>query len=201
MSINYYFGAVGRYGLLGIALAGRFFFHRIASLTEMEMKLTGERTRAGLEVARQLGRKGGFKRKMTDSKIESTKKIAGQRRAAARRGQEAGRVRAHSAPLDPCVLAPLQCFKFRILKRPLFHSFRPGFITSLLDGGAMPHLVASIVGHEAELITDKAYWNTNDAAKRKPTVDVFSLSAEILALLPAVEGVTFVAPPGQRVGR
>ncbi|MGF1546839.1 MAG: helix-turn-helix domain-containing protein, partial [Thiotrichales bacterium] len=37
--------------------------------------LTVERTRAGLEVARQLGRKGGRKRQMTDSKIESAKKL------------------------------------------------------------------------------------------------------------------------------
>ncbi len=34
-----------------------------------------ERTRAGLEVARQLGRKGGRKPKMTGSKIESAKKL------------------------------------------------------------------------------------------------------------------------------
>ena len=37
-------------------------------------ELTVERTRAGLEVAKQLGRKGGRKPKMTDSKIESAKK-------------------------------------------------------------------------------------------------------------------------------
>jgi len=41
----------------------------------MERDLTVERTRAGLEIARQLGRKGGRKRKMTDSKIESAKKL------------------------------------------------------------------------------------------------------------------------------
>ena len=34
-----------------------------------------ERTRAGLDVARQLGRKGGRKPKMTDSKIASAKKL------------------------------------------------------------------------------------------------------------------------------
>jgi DNA invertase Pin-like site-specific DNA recombinase len=34
-----------------------------------------ERTRAGLEVARKLGRKGGRKRQMTDSKIKSAKKL------------------------------------------------------------------------------------------------------------------------------
>ena len=55
--------------------SGRFFFHVMGSLAEMERELTVERTRAGLEVARQLGRKGGRKRQMTDSKIESAKKL------------------------------------------------------------------------------------------------------------------------------
>jgi len=55
--------------------SGRFFFHVMASLAEMERELTVERTRAGLEVARQLGRKGGRKRQMTDSKIASAKKL------------------------------------------------------------------------------------------------------------------------------
>ena len=53
------------------APSGRFF----SSLAEMERELTVERTRAGLEVAKQLGRKGGRKPKMTDSKIESAKKL------------------------------------------------------------------------------------------------------------------------------
>jgi len=43
----------------------------MASLAEMERELTVERTRAGLEVARQFGRKP----KMTDSNIESAKKL------------------------------------------------------------------------------------------------------------------------------
>ena len=55
--------------------SGRFFFHVMASLAEMERELIVERTRAGLDVARQLGRKGGRKRKMTDSKIESARKL------------------------------------------------------------------------------------------------------------------------------
>jgi len=55
--------------------SGRFFFHVMASLAQMERELTIECTRAGLEVARQLGRKGGRKRLMTDSKIESAKKL------------------------------------------------------------------------------------------------------------------------------
>jgi DNA invertase Pin-like site-specific DNA recombinase len=57
------------------APSGRFFFHVMASLAEMERELTIERTRAGLEVARKLGRKGGRKRQMTDSKIKSAKKL------------------------------------------------------------------------------------------------------------------------------
>jgi DNA invertase Pin-like site-specific DNA recombinase len=47
----------------------------MASLAEMERELTIERTRAGLEVARKLGRKGGRKRQMTDNKIKSAKKL------------------------------------------------------------------------------------------------------------------------------
>ena len=55
--------------------SGRFFFHVMASLAEMERELIVERTRAGLDVARQLGRKGGRKPKMTESKIKSAKKL------------------------------------------------------------------------------------------------------------------------------
>jgi DNA invertase Pin-like site-specific DNA recombinase len=55
--------------------SGRFFFHVMASLAEMERELTIERTRMGLEAARRLGRKGGRKRQMTTSKIESAKKL------------------------------------------------------------------------------------------------------------------------------
>lgn len=55
--------------------AGRFFFHVMASLAEMERELIMERTRAGLDAAKQLGRKGGRKPKMTSSKIESAKKL------------------------------------------------------------------------------------------------------------------------------
>ena len=51
--------------------SGRFFFHVMASLAEMERELIVERIRAGLEVARQLGRK----RRMTDSKIKAGKKL------------------------------------------------------------------------------------------------------------------------------
>lgn len=55
--------------------SGRFFFHVMASLAQMERELIAERTKAGLEAARLLGRKGGRKRKMSESKVESAKKL------------------------------------------------------------------------------------------------------------------------------
>ena len=55
--------------------SGRFLFHVMASLAEMERELLPERTNAGLEAARKRGRVGGRKRAMTDSKIESAKRL------------------------------------------------------------------------------------------------------------------------------
>lgn len=55
--------------------SGRFFFHVMASLAEMERDLAIERTRAGLEAARRLGRIGGRRPKMTSPKLESAKKL------------------------------------------------------------------------------------------------------------------------------
>ena len=58
--------------------AGRFFFHIMASLAQMERELIIERTRAGLSAAKLQGRKSGRKRQMTDSKLESAKKLLKQ---------------------------------------------------------------------------------------------------------------------------
>lgn len=55
--------------------AGRFFFHIMASLAQMERELIVERTRAGLAAARKLGRIGGRKRRMTDSKIKAARRL------------------------------------------------------------------------------------------------------------------------------
>jgi DNA invertase Pin-like site-specific DNA recombinase len=55
--------------------SGRFFFHVMASLAQMERELMIERTRAGLNAARAIGRVGGRKRKMTDSKLTSAKQL------------------------------------------------------------------------------------------------------------------------------
>ncbi len=55
--------------------SGRFFFHVMASLAEMERELTIERTKAGLVAARKQGRTGGRPRHITDTKIESARKL------------------------------------------------------------------------------------------------------------------------------
>jgi DNA invertase Pin-like site-specific DNA recombinase len=55
--------------------AGRFFFHIMASLAQMERELLAERTRAGLAAARRRGRVGGRKRRMTPGKVASARKL------------------------------------------------------------------------------------------------------------------------------
>jgi DNA invertase Pin-like site-specific DNA recombinase len=55
--------------------AGRFFFHVMASLAQMERELIAERTKAGLEAARKRGRVGGRKRRMTPGKVESARQL------------------------------------------------------------------------------------------------------------------------------
>jgi len=55
--------------------AGRFFFHVMASMAQMERELLAERTRAGLDAARRRGRLGGRKRRMTPGKVESARKL------------------------------------------------------------------------------------------------------------------------------
>lgn len=55
--------------------AGRFFFHVMASLAQMEHELLRERTQAGLQAARAQDRLGGRKRAMTESKLESARKL------------------------------------------------------------------------------------------------------------------------------
>ncbi|CAG0901290.1 unnamed protein product [Cyprideis torosa] len=55
--------------------AGRFFFHVMASLAQMERELIAERTKAGLAAARARGRHPGRKRVMTDQKLKTAKKL------------------------------------------------------------------------------------------------------------------------------
>lgn len=54
---------------------GRFFFHVMAALAQMERELIVERTRAGLDAARKRGRLGGRRPKMTDKKLQAARKL------------------------------------------------------------------------------------------------------------------------------
>lgn len=73
----------------------------------------------------------------------------------------------------------------------VFHSFRHLFITNILDIGVPPHMIAPIVGHEAELVTGKVYWDVKDARLRKPTVEKFEIHGEVRKLILNYEKVTF----------
>jgi len=53
--------------------AGRFFFHIMAALAEMERELIRERTRAGLDAAKRAGRTGGRKPLMSPAKLEAAR--------------------------------------------------------------------------------------------------------------------------------
>ncbi len=54
---------------------GRFFFHVMGALAEMERELIVERTRAGLEAARAKGRIGGRRPKLTTSEGEEAGRL------------------------------------------------------------------------------------------------------------------------------
>ncbi len=58
--------------------AGRFFFHVMASLAQIERELLIERTKAGLKATKKRGRVGGRKRLMMPSKVEAAKKLLAQ---------------------------------------------------------------------------------------------------------------------------
>ena len=63
-------------GIDTTTVAGRFFFHVMAAMAEMERELIIERTKAGLTAARARGKKGGRKRKKkNDPKVLMAKKM------------------------------------------------------------------------------------------------------------------------------
>jgi DNA invertase Pin-like site-specific DNA recombinase len=55
--------------------AGRFFFHMMAALAEMERDLTRERTMAGLAAARKRGRLGGRPPKLSPRQVDHAKRL------------------------------------------------------------------------------------------------------------------------------
>jgi DNA invertase Pin-like site-specific DNA recombinase len=59
--------------------AGRFFFHVMGALAEMERDLIRERINAGLTAARARGRNGGRRPKMTAKQIEQARKLLDDR--------------------------------------------------------------------------------------------------------------------------
>jgi DNA invertase Pin-like site-specific DNA recombinase len=58
--------------------AGRFMFHILAALAEMERELIRERTRDGLAATTRRGRSGGRKRALTDEQVNYVKQLRGQ---------------------------------------------------------------------------------------------------------------------------
>ena len=55
--------------------SGRFFFHVMSAMAQMERELIAERTKAGLEAAKAQGKVGGRKPKMTGRKIDAARKL------------------------------------------------------------------------------------------------------------------------------
>lgn len=55
--------------------AGRFFFHMMAALAEMERDLIRERTAAGLRAAKARGRLGGRRRKLTAQQVVHAERL------------------------------------------------------------------------------------------------------------------------------
>ncbi|MHC5763365.1 hypothetical protein [Nostoc sp.] len=80
--------------------SGKFSFTSWHPSAEMERELIiAERTRAGLEVARRLGRKGGRKRQMTEGKVEAAKKLLAAGVPSKEVAKNLGCVSRHSLPL------------------------------------------------------------------------------------------------------
>ena len=57
------------------SIQGKFFFHLMGSIAELERCTIIQRTQAGLEAARARGRVGGRPRLMTKGKIQSARKL------------------------------------------------------------------------------------------------------------------------------
>jgi DNA invertase Pin-like site-specific DNA recombinase len=62
-------------GIDTATVMGRFFFHMLAALAEMERELIKERTHAGLTAARARGRKGGRQPKLNAKQIAHARKL------------------------------------------------------------------------------------------------------------------------------
>jgi len=79
--------------------AGRFFFHVMAAMAQMERELIKERTQAGLAAAKQRGKTGGRPRVMDASKVSMAKRLleAGESPTAVARNLGVGRATLYRA--------------------------------------------------------------------------------------------------------
>src|SRR5438477_7591072 len=59
--------------------AGRFYFHILGALAQMERELIRERTLAGLQAARARGRKGGRRPKLSAKQVAHARKLLADR--------------------------------------------------------------------------------------------------------------------------
>jgi DNA invertase Pin-like site-specific DNA recombinase len=123
--------------------AGRFFFHVMASLAQMERELIMERTRAGLEAARCQGRVGGRKRRMTDSKVQAARMLLAR--------LARGRAQARGDWNGPCRIVEQKFMKYRvtaIVFLNIGHSQRERRPLGVEGGcrGTPPHEVAHSLG-------------------------------------------------------
>ncbi|MDP4301981.1 site-specific integrase [Leptothrix discophora] len=73
----------------------------------------------------------------------------------------------------------------------VFHSFRAGFISQLLNAGVAQHMVANIVGHETGTVAGDVYWTDRDPVSVLEAVNKFALPETVRALIPNIEDVSF----------
>ena len=125
------------------ASAGRFFFHVMARLAQMERELIVERTHAGLAVARKLGRVGGAQTPH-DRQQDQRRAAATRRRHDCARGRrQPRRVRANAIPMAARLGADLAIVS---ASSPLAHG-APLWHAYPCLGGRDSRRPAAVTGH------------------------------------------------------
>jgi integrase len=78
-----------------------------------------------------------------------------------------------------------------VKQRKVFHSFRVGFISQLMNLGKPQPLIAAVVGHEIGSVTGDTYWKDRDAGALLDMVNLIKMSGHLIAIIPTVEEVSF----------
>lgn len=78
-----------------------------------------------------------------------------------------------------------------VKQEKVFHSFRVGFISQLMNRRIDQPVVAAIVGHETGTVTGDVYWNDRDVGMLQQIVNLVTYPGAVLPLVPALEDVTF----------